>query len=214
MRWLSSWIILSCFISLLLSSLTIIAGCRQGILDTVAIASVRSISFPSHLRHEVYCLNSPQYEYQSSGAQITYTQPREWESVISWFFSVHYLSLCGGYAFSDGETVEPRHLACEAKEPGWIFKGNDPFIVDFQAAHGDGQDDLPVILPTVLPTELHTRAPFALLVSGLTFTVIATVFAVSEGVGFKHCVLIRDHQGCLCLIGVCLIGIGDRARLT
>lgn len=203
MRWLFFWIISSCSISLLLSALTIIAGWRQGVLDTVAIASVRIVSFPSYIAHEVYCLKSPQFEYQRSGAQITYTPPREWESVISWFFSVHYLSLCGGYAFSDGKAVETRHLACEAKEAGWIFKGNDPFIVNFQAVHGDGQDDLPVILPTVLPTELHTRTPFALLVSGIAFTVIATVFAVSEGVGFEHYILVRDYQGCLSLIGVC-----------
>lgn len=202
MRWLSFWMISCCLISLLLSALTIIAGCRQGVLDTVVIASVCIDSFPSYLRYEVYCLKSPQFEYQSSGAQITYIPPRQWESVISWFFSVHYLSLCGGYAFSDGEAVEPRQLACQAKEAGWIFKGNDPFIVNFQAVHGDGQDVLPVILPTVLPTELHTRTPFALLVSGIAFTVIATVFAVSEGVGFEHDMLIRDYQVCLSLTGV------------
>ena len=160
-------------------------------------------SFLSHLWPEVYCLKSSQYEYESRGARIIYPQPREYESVVSWFFSVHYLSLCGGYGYSDGETVEPRLLECEPKEAGWIFKGNDPFIVNFQSVYSDGQDDIPVIVPIDLPPELHTRAPFAMLVSGIAISLFATLFAIKEGVGFKHHILVRGYHGSLCLIAVC-----------
>jgi hypothetical protein len=82
-----------------------------------------------------------------------------------WFFTVHYLSICGGYV---GGTKDPDYgfLKCERRAAGWRFRTDDPFIVNFLSFDGR----FPV--NSTVPLETVTTAPaFGSLVVGIVFSV-------------------------------------------
>jgi len=82
-----------------------------------------------------------------------------------WFFTVHYLSICGGYV---GGTEDPDYgfLKCERRAAGWRFRTDDPFIVNFLSFDGR----FPV--NSTVPLETVTTAPaFGSLVVGIVFSV-------------------------------------------
>jgi hypothetical protein len=69
-----------------------------------------------------------------------------------WFFTVHYLSICGGY---DGGTEDPDYgfLKCERRAAEGMFRTDDPFIVNFLSFDGR----FPV--NSTVPLETVTTAP-------------------------------------------------------
>jgi hypothetical protein len=104
--------------------------------------------------------------------------PKEIDDDIHWFFfSIHYLSLCGGYV---GGTEDPDYyfLQCERKAGGWRFRTDDPYIVNFLSV--DGQ--FPV--NSTVPLQTFTTAPaFGTLVIGITFSVFGVGLLAAEVFG-------------------------------
>jgi hypothetical protein len=92
-----------------------------------------------------------------------------------WFFTVHYLSICGGYV---GGTEDPDYgfLKCERRAAGWRFRTDDPLIVNFLSFDGR----FPV--NSTFPLETVTTAPaFGSLVVGIVFSVFRVGISAEEG---------------------------------
>lgn len=118
------------------------------------------------------------------------------DDIHGFFFTVNYLSLCGGYA---GGTEDPDYvvLECERKPGGYRFRTDDPFIVNFLSY--DSQ--FPV--NSTVPLETFTTTPsFATLVIGITFSVfsVGTLAAEAFGGWSKSGLLPQASVG---LLGVC-----------
>jgi hypothetical protein len=114
-----------------------------------------------------FAINSLQFTYQITDGGI-YPPPNAttpwtpddlgpWPEEVEydihwWFFSIHYLSLCGGFV---GGTEDPEYytVQCERKAAGWRFRSDDPYIVNFLSV--DGQ--LPV--NSTVPFQTFTTAP-------------------------------------------------------
>jgi hypothetical protein len=97
---------------------------------------------------------------------------------IHWFFfTVHYLSLCGGYGAGE-ETENDVFLQCERKAAGWTFATNDPFIVNFLSV----DEQFPV--NSTAPFQSFTTAPaFGTLVIGIALSVFSVGVLAGEWVG-------------------------------
>jgi hypothetical protein len=94
-----------------------------------------------------------------------------------WFFTVHYLSLCGGCV---GGTEDPEYifLQCERKPVGWRFRTDDPFIVNFMQV----REMLPV--NSTVPMDTFSTAPASgTLVVGIAFLAFGVGCLAAEAFG-------------------------------
>lgn len=98
----------------------------------------------------------------------------------SWFFEVHYLSICAGYL---GGTEDPiyYHLNCSARTGGFTFRADDQFILDYQSI----SDSFPV-LPNTVNRTFNMGPSFATLVVGIVLTIAGAGTLVLELCGFGH----------------------------
>jgi hypothetical protein len=92
------------------------------------------------------------------------------------FFTVNYLSICGGYV-EGGEDGEWFTLECHRKLAGFKFRTDDPWIMNF-GRYNDTNPVLGIPLQTI-----NTALPFATLIIGLVLTIIATGMITAEWVG-------------------------------
>ncbi|KAE9380073.1 hypothetical protein N431DRAFT_432380 [Stipitochalara longipes BDJ] len=155
---------------LLFSILTLIAGCREGTLDSYAIAAY---TYEVNTNVVYQPANSTATDpYGNSPFAALLGDDIHW-----WFFTVHYLSLCGGYV---GGTEDPDYifLQCEHKAAGWKFRTDDPFIINFMSVEG--------VLPvnSTVPLETLSTAPaFGTLLVGIVFSVFSVGALATEAVG-------------------------------
>jgi len=125
------------------------------------------------------------------------------DNIHWWFFTVHYLSLCGGFV---GGTEDPVnfYLECERKVAGWRFRTDDPFIVNFLSI----DDRFPV--NSTVPLETFTTAPaFGTLAIGIAFSVLCTGVLVAEAFG-GWSRSGRVAQACVGLLAVCEDTLGSK----
>jgi len=171
---------------LLFSILTLVAGCRKGTMNSYTIAAYSydytSVVYPPENS------TTPSIPFGAG------PYAGEIEDDIHWFFfTVNYLSLCGGYV---GGTEDPDYvvLECERKPGGYRFQTDDPFIVNFLSYNGE----LPV--NSTVPLETFSTAPsFATLVIGIIFSVFSMGILAAEAVGrwSKSGLLARASVGLL-----------------
>ena len=94
-----------------------------------------------------------------------------------WFFTVHYLSICGGYV-GGTENREYGFLGCEQRAAGWRFRTDDPFIVNFLSIDGSFPVD------SAAPFETFTTAPaFGTLAVGISFSVFSVGTLAADAFG-------------------------------
>lgn len=173
---------------LLFSILTLVAGCRRGTMDNYAIAGVYYFLPSSRLKSA----KTSQYSYDLADG-VVYPPLNATNSTIEygvgpyasligndihwWFFTVHYLSLCGGYV---GGTESPDYvfLQCERKAAGWRFRTDDPFIVHFLSF-----DEKPPVNSTVSLETFTTAPPIGTLATGIAFSVLSVGFLTAEAIG-------------------------------
>jgi hypothetical protein len=94
-----------------------------------------------------------------------------------WFFTVHYLSICGGY-LGGLENPDYGFLKCEQRAAGWRFRTDDPFIVNFLSF----DERFPV--NSTVPLETVATAPaFGSLAVGIVFSVFSVGILAAEGFG-------------------------------
>ncbi|KAH8588990.1 hypothetical protein B0O99DRAFT_638124 [Bisporella sp. PMI_857] len=164
MLWRQLAVLLVLTLSLLLSILALIAGYKRGVLSEVAIATYayryNETVLTEHNSSIPYFIYPLGYE---SGA-------REYP-IQSFFFTVHYLSLCAGWIAGESGDVRYIQPECVSRPIGWDFGTNDPFIVNFAAENGS----YPVVSEGVEFGEVHTKGPAATLILGLVFSILAMV---------------------------------------
>jgi len=156
------WHVAICLASLIFSTLTIIAGCRPGVLNNVNIASV------------IYEIDYAATQYYMTAKPVPTQVPgllkvANEDDLHEWVFTVNYLSLCGGDLYGT-EDEEYGTLACESKSPGWTFRSDDPYIINWL----DYDKKVPVVPNDGPVVVIHTREPFATLLAGFIFSVLAT----------------------------------------
>lgn len=181
MRARDGCMISACVLSLLFSLLTLIAGCKKGVLNHVSIATVRP---PISSLPQNASLISFQYSYDGN---LSYINEAENSSYINstdpliqalrsptypdefheWYFEVHYLSLCAGF-MGGTEDAYYYQLNCSYRPGSFIFRTDDPFIVDYQAIGGE----YPVEAGGPFES-FDLRPPFACLVLGIVFSILS-----------------------------------------
>jgi hypothetical protein len=97
---------------------------------------------------------------------------------LHWFFfTVNYLSICAGYA-GGTEDEEDYIVDCQRKTPGFTFRTDDPYIVNFWNYNGTYpvQSDVPL-------STFSTTPPFASLMIGMVLSILSAGTLGIEALG-------------------------------
>ncbi|KAL5344293.1 hypothetical protein ACLOAV_010722 [Pseudogymnoascus australis] len=154
--------------SLLFALLTLIAGYKNGFLDSTSMATYYYKVNSTVVYHPNLSNGSP------SPFGVGY------DTILAWTFNTHYLAICAGYMGSNGASEVFEQKDCERRPLGWTFRSNDPFIVHW----GETNGSRPVNMTSVIKQGVKTAEPVGLLVAGLVVTVLAAITGATGFVGF------------------------------
>ena len=118
------------------------------------------------------------YPPNSTTPSPFFTQYPQIQDDLHWFyFTVNYLSICGGYV---GGTEDPEYrlLECKIQTPGFRFRTDETFIVNFLSY----DENFPINGTVPLET-FSTGSSFATLIVGIVVSVFGVVCLVVEVVG-------------------------------
>jgi hypothetical protein len=118
------------------------------------------------------------------------------------------LALCGGA--EGGEATEFfKHLECQRKVVGWVFKTNDPFIMNFGVFNGTSlYED-----PPEGDAEIDTMKPAITLIVGLVASVLALLSVLLDTLGADHGMAFDMSTGAAAMLGVCITSAHSETEL-